>query len=110
MAQDIYSGLAEGLQGGMNMGLALGNARQAKREREWQHDLMLYKLNFEGATTKGIGDKSKLNYLTNMNAAAKRIDPKHVDVELTPANMEGYYDMVANPLQPLFKKVSEDPA
>ena len=58
---------AQGVQGGVNMGLQMDQMRQQRRQQEWERDLGGVKVLMDYAGTKGATNTTKANAINQAN-------------------------------------------
>lgn len=82
------AGLAQGLQGGVNMGLQIDQAQRARKSQDWENDYRMMSTGLTLAKTKGMSPESQAKILNQSVAPVwkkwtgqdfPQIDPKNVN-------------------------------
>ena len=100
---------AQGVQGGVNMGLQIDQAKRARRQQEWERDLGGVKVLMDYAGTKGATNTTKANSINQANAILRKYYP---DMQLPAISAEQIpdYGEVLRAGGELMKTLEKDPS
>lgn len=101
---------AQGVQGGINLGLQVDQAKRLRRQQEWERDLGGVKVLMDYAGTKGATNTTKANAINQANGILKKYYPDmQLPTGITAEEIPDYGD-VLKAGGALMKDLEKDPS